>query len=116
MRRIASLAAGVHRILVRGGLLVWPRGSGEPPPPGRPRLLHAANPLAMVVEAAGGAASTGRERLLEVQPADIHQRVPVILGSKGEVERLVRYHREHELGLDRPYTSPLFGSRTLFTE
>lgn len=116
MRWIASLVAEVHRILVRGGLFMYPRDTREPPRPGRLRLLHAANPMAMIVEAAGGAASTGRERLLEVQPGEIHQRVPVILGSKGEVERLVRYHREHELGLDRPYTSPLFGSRTLFME
>lgn len=116
MRWIASLVAEVHRILVRGGLFMYPRDTKLPRRPGRLRLLYEANPMAMIVEAAGGAATTGRERLLDVQPGEIHQRVPVILGSRGEVERLVRYHHEHEQGLDRPYTSPLFGSRSLFMD
>ena len=72
--------------------------------------------MAFIVEQAGGAASTGRERLLEVEPAELHQRVPVILGSREEVERVVRYHREHAQGIDRPFRSPLFGTRSLFME
>ena len=70
--------------------------------------------MAMIVEQAGGAASTGRERLLEVQPSAIHQRVPVILGSRDEVERLVRYHAEHDAGEEPAFATPLFNARNLF--
>ena len=78
--------------------------------------MYEANPMAMIVEQAGGAASTGRGRILDVPPAELHQRVPVILGSRSEVERIERYHQEHEAGLDRPYTSPLFKERSLFVQ
>jgi fructose-1,6-bisphosphatase len=71
--------------------------------------------MAMLVEQAGGAASTGRGRILDVQPERIHQRVPVILGSRAEVERVERYHEEFDKGEDKPYSSPLFGERSLFT-
>jgi fructose-1,6-bisphosphatase I / sedoheptulose-1,7-bisphosphatase len=114
MRWIASLVAEVHRILVRGGLFMYPKDTKDPAKPGRLRLLYEANPMAMIVEQAGGAASTGRGRLLEAQPAELHERVPVILGSKNEVERIERYHQEHAAGLDQPYTSPLFRERSLF--
>jgi fructose-1,6-bisphosphatase len=114
MRWIASLVAEVHRILVRGGLFMYPRDTKDPAKPGRLRLLYEANPMAMVVEQAGGAASTGRGRILDRQPADLHERVPVILGSRNEVERIERYHEEHSAGLDQPYTSPLFRERSLF--
>jgi fructose-1,6-bisphosphatase I/sedoheptulose-1,7-bisphosphatase/fructose-1,6-bisphosphatase I len=70
----------------------------------------------MIVEAAGGAASTGRQRMLDVQPDALHQRVPVILGSRAEVERLARYHHEHDEGVDQPFQSPLFNTRSLFTQ
>jgi len=116
MRWIASLVAEVHRILVRGGLFMCPRDTKQPSRPGRLRLLYEANPMAFIVEQAGGAASTGRERLLEMEPSELHQRVPVILGSRNEVERIVRYHQEHARGIDRPYRSPLFGTRSLFME
>ncbi len=116
MRWIASMVAEVHRILMRGGVFLYPRDTKEPARPGRLRLTYEANPMAMIVEAAGGAASTGRERLLELEPTALHQRVPVILGSKAEVARIVRYHREDELGIGEPFTSPLFGTRSLFTE
>jgi fructose-1,6-bisphosphatase len=116
MRWIASLVAEVHRILVRGGLFMYPKDTKDPAKPGRLRLLYEANPMAMIVEQAGGAASTGRGRLLEVPPTELHQRVPVILGSKNEVERIERYHQEHEAGLDQPYTSPLFKERSLFVQ
>ncbi len=116
MRWIGSLVAEVHRILVRGGVFLYPHDAKEPARPGRLRLLYEASPMAFLIEAAGGAASTGRERLLEVVPTELHQRVPVILGSRAEVERIERYHRENELGLDRPYRSPLFAARSLFTE
>ncbi len=116
MRWVASLVAEVHRILVRGGLFLYPRDTREPRRPGRLRLLYEANPMAFIVEQAGGAASTGRERLLEVQPTALHERVPVVLGAKEEVARIERYHREHASGLDQPYRSPFFGHRSLFTE
>jgi fructose-1,6-bisphosphatase I / sedoheptulose-1,7-bisphosphatase len=116
MRWIASLVAEVHRILIRGGVFLYPKDSKEPLKAGRLRLLYEASPMAFLVEQAGGAASTGRERLLDLAPTELHQRVPVILGSRPEVERLVRYHAEHASGADRAYTSPLFGNRSLFVE
>jgi fructose-1,6-bisphosphatase len=116
MRWNASFVAEVHRILMRGGVFLYPRDGREPRRPGRLRLLYEAAPMAFLVEQAGGAASTGRARLLDLVPATLHERVPVILGSRAEVERVVRYHDEHERGVDRPYTNPLFGDRSLFSE
>ena len=116
MRWIASMVAEVHRILMRGGVFLYPRDNKDRAKPGRLRLMYEANPMAMIVEQAGGSASTGRERLLALMPADLHQRVPVILGSRAEVERIERYHRAYDDGSDKPYTSPLFGTRTLFRE
>ncbi len=113
MRWIASLVAEVHRILVRGGVFLYPRDTREPERPGRLRLLYEANPMAFIVEQAGGAASTGRARLLEVRPAELHQRIPVVLGSREEVERIVRYHREHDEN-GEPFRDPLFNTRSLF--
>ena len=114
MRWIASMVAEVHRILMRGGVFMYPKDTKDPSKPGRLRLMYEANPISMLIEQAGGASSTGRQRLMEVQPAQLHQRVPVILGSKNEVLRIERYHAEHERGEDRPYESPLFNERSLF--
>jgi fructose-1,6-bisphosphatase I len=115
MRWIAAMVAEVHRILMRGGVFMYPRDFRAPATQqGRLRLLYEANPMSFLIEQAGGAASTGRERILDVLPQELHQRVPVILGSKHEVERIERYHREHDLGTDRPFTSPLFRERSLF--
>ena len=114
MRWIASMVAEVHRILMRGGLFMYPASSKDPAQPARLRLLYEANPMAMIVEQAGGRASTGRERLLEVMPTAIHQRIPVILGSRDEVERLDRYHAEHARGEDHAFKPPLFNARSLF--
>ncbi len=116
MRWIASMVAEVHRILMRGGIFMYPKDSKDPPMPGRLRLLYEANPMAMLIEQAGGAASTGRGRVLDVVPTSLHQRVPVILGSKNEVERVERYHRDYDNGSDRPYDSPLFSERSLYRE
>jgi len=116
VRWVASLVTEVHRLLLRGGVFMSPRDTKEQPRAGRLRLLYEAAPMAFLVEHAGGAASTGRERLLDVTPSDLHQRAPVILGSSPEVERLVRYHDEHARGLDRPFSSPLFGTRSLLVE
>jgi fructose-1,6-bisphosphatase I/sedoheptulose-1,7-bisphosphatase/fructose-1,6-bisphosphatase I len=115
-RWIASMVAEVHRILIRGGIFMYPKDSKDPSKPGRLRLLYEANPMAMLIEQAGGAASTGRQRILDVQPDGLHQRVPVILGSKNEVERLERYHRDYDDGSDRPFVSPLFAERSLFRD
>jgi fructose-1,6-bisphosphatase I / sedoheptulose-1,7-bisphosphatase len=114
MRWIASMVAEVHRILMRGGVFLYPKDSKDPAKAGRLRLMYEANPMAMIMEQAGGAASTGYARTLEVKPTELHQRVPVILGSRNEVERIVRYHVEHAEGRDVEFTSPLFKTRSLF--
>ena len=94
MRWVASMVADVHRILTRGGIFMYPLDSKMKDKGGKLRLMYEANPMAMIVEAAGGAATTGRERILDIQPNQLHQRVPVVLGSKNEVERVTRYHLE----------------------
>jgi len=114
MRWIASMVAEVHRILMRGGVFMYPRDTKDPKRAGRLRLLYEANPLGMIVEQAGGFASTGRGRLLEATPQELHERIPVILGSKNEVARIERYHRDFDTGHDQPYISPLFNERSLY--
>ena len=94
MRWIASMVAEVHRILIRGGVFMYPRDDRDPGKAGKLRLLYEANPMSFIVEQAGGVSSTGYERILGMQPTGLHQRVPVILGSKNEVDRIVRYHKE----------------------
>lgn len=94
MRWVASMVAEVHRILTRGGIFLYPRDTKDPSKPGRLRLMYEANPMSFIVEQAGGVSSTGRERILDIQPDNLHQRVPVILGSKNEVDRVVQYHKE----------------------
>lgn len=116
MRWVASLVGEVHRILMRGGVFMYPRDTKDPVRSGRMPLLHKANPMAMIVEQAGGIASTGRERVIDLVPESLHQRVPFILGSRDEVERIERYHQEYIRGEDKPFTSPLFATRTLFRE
>ena len=114
MRWIASMVAEVHRILIRGGVFMYPKDTKDSRKPGRLRLLYEANPIGMLVEQAGGLATTGNQRVLDLVPADLHQRVPLILGSRNEVERIERYHSEHAKGIDRPYVSPLFSERSMF--
>jgi fructose-1,6-bisphosphatase I len=87
------MVAEVHRILTRGGIFMYPFDTKDPAKAGKLRLMYEANPMSFIVEQAGGAASTGRERIMELQPNGLHQRVPVILGSKNEVERVVGYHK-----------------------
>ncbi|GAB2730797.1 class 1 fructose-bisphosphatase [Melaminivora jejuensis] len=94
MRWIASMVADVHRILMRGGIFMYPWDKREPNKPGKLRLMYEANPMGWLVEQAGGSATNGRERILDVQPTQLHQRVSVILGSKNEVERVTSYHSE----------------------
>ncbi|WP_029921370.1 class 1 fructose-bisphosphatase [Nevskia soli] len=116
MRWIASMVAEVHRILMRGGVFMYPSFTKDPVRSGRLRLLYEANPMAMLIEQAGGAASTGRGRMLDVAPTNIHQRVPVVLGSSNEVARIERYHQEFDCGADQPYVSPLFNERSLYRQ
>lgn len=96
MRWVASMVAEIHRILTRGGIFMYPiddkmKASGTE---GKLRLMYEANPMSFIVEQAGGASHTGRERIMEVSPTHLHQRVPVIMGSKNEVERVAKYHKE----------------------
>jgi fructose-1,6-bisphosphatase I len=93
MRWVASMVADVYRILQRGGIFMYPRDIKDPKKPGRLRLMYEANPMSMIVEQAGGAATTGRARILDIQPTELHQRVAVVLGSKNEVERVTAYHQ-----------------------
>ncbi|HSG21841.1 MAG TPA: class 1 fructose-bisphosphatase [Azonexus sp.] len=92
MRWVASMVADVHRIMTRGGIFMYPLDSKLKGQGGKLRLMYEANPMAMLIEQAGGAATTGRQRILEIQPGKLHQRVPVILGSKNEVDRITGYH------------------------
>jgi fructose-1,6-bisphosphatase I len=94
MRWVASMVAEVHRILTRGGVFLYPKDTKDPTKAGKLRLLYEANPMSFIVEQAGGIASSGYERIMDIKPSDLHQRVPVILGSKNEVARIVRYHKE----------------------
>jgi fructose-1,6-bisphosphatase I len=94
MRWIASMVADVHRILTRGGVFMYPWDQREPQKPGKLRLMYEANPMGWLVEQAGGAATDGKQRILDIQPTQLHQRVSVFLGSKNEVERATRYHSE----------------------
>ncbi|CZF78866.1 Fructose-1,6-bisphosphatase class 1 [Grimontia celer] len=91
-RWVASMVAEVHRILMRGGIFLYPKDERENVKEGRLRLLYEANPMSFIIEQAGGAASTGRERILSVKPHRLHQRIPVIIGAREEVERVERYH------------------------
>ncbi|GHA34396.1 fructose-1,6-bisphosphatase class 1 [Devosia pacifica] len=94
MRWVGSMVADIHRILMRGGVFLYPLDSETVAKGGRLRLLYEANPMALIVEAAGGRASTGPGRLLEAAPSSIHQRIPVILGSSAEVERIERLYQQ----------------------
>ncbi|MDB5854583.1 MAG: fructose-bisphosphatase class [Herminiimonas sp.] len=92
MRWIASMVADVHRILNRGGIFMYPADARDPGKPGKLRLMYEANPMSFIVEQAGGAATNGKQRILDIIPQTLHQRVPVFLGSKNEVERVTGYH------------------------
>jgi fructose-1,6-bisphosphatase I len=93
MRWIASMVADVHRILNRGGIFMYPADARDPDKPGKLRLMYEANPMSLIIEQAGGAATDGQQRILDIQPTGLHQRVAVFLGSKNEVERVTGYHQ-----------------------
>ncbi|MHB1124030.1 MAG: class 1 fructose-bisphosphatase [Ramlibacter sp.] len=94
MRWVASMVADVHRILTRGGVFLYPWDAREPEKPGKLRLMYEANPMGWIIEQAGGAATNGVQRILDIQPTKLHERVSVILGSRNEVERVTAYHRQ----------------------
>jgi fructose-1,6-bisphosphatase I/sedoheptulose-1,7-bisphosphatase len=112
-RWIASMVAEAHRILMRGGVFLYPRDTKEPCKAGRLRLLYEANPIGFVMEQAGGRASTGRQPMLGVKPGSLHQRIGLVFGSRNEVERIERYH--HEPATKDP-GNPLFAERSLFRD
>jgi len=111
MRWIASLVAETHRILMRGGVFMHPRDRKDFSKAGRLRLLYEVNPIGFIIEQAGGRASTGREPVLAVKPESLHQRIGFVFGTASEVDRIERYHREHN---DFEFDAPLFGGRSLF--
>ena len=114
MRWIASMVAEAHRILMRGGVFMYPRDTKDATKPGRLRLLYEANPVGMIMEQAGGRASTGSVPMMAVQPTSLHQRIGLVFGSKNEVERIERYHAEPQAYKDE--ANPLFTERSLFRD
>jgi len=112
MRWLASLVADTYRILTRGGVFLYPADTREPRQAGRLRLLYECNPVAFLIEQAGGRASTGRERILDVEPTDLHQRVPLIFGSREEVERIEQYYTTPTDPIGSDFS--LFNTRSLF--
>jgi fructose-1,6-bisphosphatase I/sedoheptulose-1,7-bisphosphatase len=113
MRWVASLVADAFRILTRGGVYLYPLDSRRPIRAGRLRLTYECNPIAFVIEQAGGMATTGRQRILDVEVTGLHQRIPFIFGSASEVERIERMHREHDRD-DPAFDASLFNTRSLF--
>ncbi|RTZ40920.1 class 1 fructose-bisphosphatase [Candidimonas sp. SYP-B2681] len=97
MRWIASMVADVHRILTRGGIFMYPRDERPSGKAGKLRLMYEANPMSFIVEQAGGAAIDGNQRILDVEPTALHQRIGVVMGSKEEVETVKRYHQEAQV-------------------
>ncbi len=95
MRWIASMVADVHRILVRGGVFMYPWDKREPDKPGKLRLMYEANPMSFLVEQAGGASINGQQRILDIHPSKLHERVSVILGSANEVNLIMKYHKSN---------------------
>ena len=112
MRWIASMVADAHRILTRGGVFMYPRDTKDPAQSGRLRLLYECNPIGLLIEQAGGRASSGEAPILQIVPSGPHQRIGFVFGSKQEVERIERYHRERVDEVE-PDT-PLFNRRGLF--
>jgi fructose-1,6-bisphosphatase I/sedoheptulose-1,7-bisphosphatase len=113
MRWVASLVAEAHRILMRGGVFLYPRDERASARRGKLRLLYEANPIGFLIEQAGGRATNGDRPILDVQPESIHQRTGLMFGSRAEVERIEAYHRDHNR---RPFDAPLFRARGLFRD
>lgn len=113
MRWVASLVAEAHRILLRGGVFLYPRDDRANARSGKLRLLYEANPIGFLIEQAGGRASNGDLPILEVAPTSLHQRTGFVFGSRSEVERIEAYHRDHNV---KPFDAPLFRARGLFRD
>ena len=94
MRWVASMVAEIHRILMRGGIFMYPKDARDPAKPGKLRLMYEANPLSLIIEQAGGASTDARENILDIQPEGLHQRVAVIMGSREEVDYATRLHQQ----------------------
>ena len=94
MRWVASMVAEIHRILMRGGIFMYPKDARDPAKPGKLRLMYEANPLSLIIEQAGGASTNARESMLDIQPEGLHQRVAVIMGSREEVDYATRLHQQ----------------------
>ena len=116
MRWIASTVAEAHRILMRGGVFLYPRDTKDPKQPGRMSLMFKANPIGLILEQAGGRASTGRGPVMQLQPQGLHQRIGLVFGSKHEVERIERYHDEPFPLKKADFETPLFAERSLFRD
>jgi fructose-1,6-bisphosphatase I/sedoheptulose-1,7-bisphosphatase len=114
MRWVASLVAEAHRILMRGGVFLYPRDSKDASKPGRLRLLYECNPIGWIIEQAGGCASTGEVRVLHVKPSALHQRIGFVFGSRCEVEIIEDYYAS--MPLDEDSDTPLFNVRGLFRQ
>jgi len=115
MRWVASLVAETYRVLMRGGVFLYPLDEKTRDSGGRLGLLYEANPISFLIEQAGGAATTGRQRVMEVEPKELHQRAPFIFGTKDEVERIARYHQEYRDHTEpEAFAQPLFSTRSLF--
>jgi len=121
MRWVASAVAETYRILARGGVFLYPADGRDPSRPGKLRLLYECNPIALIIEQAGGVASTGRGRVLDVVPEHLHQRAPLAFGSREEVERIEAYHAEFDRAVERglepdaeSFDASLFNTRSLF--
>lgn len=110
MRWVASMVADMHRVLLRGGIYLYPKDNKLPAKAGRLRLMYEANPISMLVVQAGGACTTGRDSILKVMPTSVHQRVPVMLGAKEEVALLEHYHQVFDLEPNHPAFQPLLSS------
>jgi len=98
MRWVASMVTDIHRLLMRGGVFMYPWDAREPSKPGKLRLMYEANPMSMLVEQAGGLATNGQMRILDIEPQTLHERVSVVIGSKNEVDRATDYHHQEANG------------------
>jgi fructose-1,6-bisphosphatase I/sedoheptulose-1,7-bisphosphatase len=114
MRWVASMVADIHRILMRGGIYLYPKDDKDYTKAGRLRLMYEANPMAMLVEQAGGLASTGRTSILNIKPENVHQRVPIVMGSRNEVQRIERYHHDYDAGNNENDKLPFFSDRSFY--
>jgi fructose-1,6-bisphosphatase I / sedoheptulose-1,7-bisphosphatase len=116
MRWVASMVADIHRVLMRGGIYLYPKDSKDHSKAGRLRLMYEANPMAMLVEQAGGLASTGRTSIMNIKPEDVHQRVPIVMGSSSEVQRIERYHHDYDAGNNENDRLPFFSDRSFYMQ